>query len=92
MRRRLFVLAMGATTLGSGLLVILWLSRHQASEPDTAWLSDEAPSQRDPLIWAAALLVLGEVAALAGTLHWFGAAPLGDVEAAEAPVALEQAA
>ena len=39
-----------------------------------------------------ALLVLGEVAALAGTLHWFGAAPLGDVEATEAPVALEQAA
>src|SRR5690606_16294811 len=26
-----------------------------------------------------ALLIVGEVAALAGTLHWFGAAPLGNV-------------
>lgn len=56
-----------ATTLGGGLLLILWLSRRHASEPDTAWLSDEAPSQRDPLVWSASLLVLILVlSALAG--------------------------
>ena len=47
-----------AAALGSGLLLVLWLSRRHASEPDTAWLSDETPSERDPLLWAAALLVL----------------------------------
>jgi hypothetical protein len=36
-----------------------------------------------------ALLILGEVAALAEALHWFGAAPLGD---APAPAPLLQAA
>lgn len=34
-----------------------------------------------------ALLILGEVAALAGTLHWFGAAPLGAAAAAIAHAA-----
>ena len=47
-----------AAALGGGLLLVLWLSRRHASEPDTGWLSDEAPSQRDPLVWAAALLAL----------------------------------
>jgi uroporphyrin-III C-methyltransferase/precorrin-2 dehydrogenase/sirohydrochlorin ferrochelatase len=26
-----------------------------------------------------ALLIIGEVAAFANTLHWFGSAPLGDI-------------
>ncbi|WP_291211082.1 hypothetical protein [Hydrogenophaga sp.] len=47
-----------AAMLGGGLLVVLWHSRRHASAPDTAWLSEEAPSKRDPLIWAAVLLVL----------------------------------
>jgi len=47
-----------ATTLGLGLLVILWGSRRQAPEPDSDWLANEAPSQRDPLAWSAVLLVL----------------------------------
>ena len=33
----------------------------------------------DHAVQSPALLVLGEVAALAGTLHWFGAAPVGEV-------------
>jgi 4-amino-4-deoxy-L-arabinose transferase-like glycosyltransferase len=47
-----------ATTLGGGLLLVLWLSRSRATEPDTAWLTAQAPSQRDPLVWATAVLVL----------------------------------
>lgn len=47
-----------AATLGGGLLLILGLSRRHSGEPDTAWLAQEAPSQRDPLVWAALLLVL----------------------------------
>lgn len=47
-----------AAALGGGLLLTLWLSRRHSVEPDTAWLSSEAPSQRDPLTWAALLLVL----------------------------------
>lgn len=41
-----------------------------------------------------ALLVLGEVAALAGKLHWFGAAPVGEVATTRpaGTLALEQAA
>lgn len=41
---------------------------------------------REHAVQSPALLVLGEVAALAGRLHWFGAAPLGDSAAAVAPV------
>ena len=47
-----------AATLGGGLLLILWASRQRAPEPDTAWLTTENPSQRDPLVWSALLLVL----------------------------------
>ncbi len=36
---------------------------------------------------APALLILGEVAALAQTLHWFGAAPLGAPPALHSPIA-----
>ena len=56
-----------AATLGGGLLLVLWRSRRHASEPETAWLSDETTSRHDPLVWAAALLVLIlGVSALAG--------------------------
>lgn len=51
-----------AVTLGGGLLMILWLSRRNQEEPDTLWLTSEAPSQRDPLVWSAVLLVLTVVA------------------------------
>lgn len=44
--------------LGGGLLLVLWHSRRQNSAPDADWLADDARSQRDPLPWAAALLVL----------------------------------
>jgi len=47
-----------ASTLGIGLLLVLWHSRRHASAPDTGWLSDETPSKHDPLAWAAVLLVL----------------------------------
>lgn len=47
-----------AVTLGSGLLLILWLSRRNQDAPDTAWLTSEAPSKRDPLAWSAVLLAL----------------------------------
>ncbi|KRB98901.1 hypothetical protein ASE11_11270 [Hydrogenophaga sp. Root209] len=56
-----------AVTLGGGLLLILWLSRRSQDEPDTSWLTSEAPSQRDPVIWSAALLGLAVAAsALSG--------------------------
>ena len=47
-----------AAMLGGGLLLVLWHSRRQNSAPDADWLADDARSQRDPLPWAAALLVL----------------------------------
>ena len=46
-----------AVTLGSGLLVILWLSRRNPDEADNSLPSSEVP-QRDPLVWSAVLLVL----------------------------------
>ena len=43
----------------------------------TGTLADLADTARAHGVASPALLVLGEVAALAGQLHWFGAAPLG---------------
>jgi 4-amino-4-deoxy-L-arabinose transferase-like glycosyltransferase len=47
-----------AALLGSGLLLILWLSRRDTSTPapETAWLLEAPTSVRDPLLWAALLL------------------------------------
>ncbi len=47
-----------AVMLGTGLLLILWLSRRHQPEPNTQWLTDESPSQRDPLLLSTVLLVL----------------------------------
>ncbi len=41
-------------------------------------LAQLAERARAHAVRAPALLIVGEVAALAGTLHWFGAAPLGE--------------
>ncbi|UNK50707.1 siroheme synthase CysG [Lysobacter sp. S4-A87] len=41
-------------------------------------LADLAERARHYDVQSPALLIIGEVAALAGTLHWFGQAPLGD--------------
>jgi uroporphyrin-III C-methyltransferase/precorrin-2 dehydrogenase/sirohydrochlorin ferrochelatase len=49
-------------------------------------LSTLADDVRRHAIASPALLVVGEVAALAARLHWFGAAPLG------VPAVLERAA
>lgn len=59
-----------AVILGAGLLLILWLSRRHQPEPDTQWLTNETPSQRDPVLWSTLLLVL-VIAASA----WFGHVP-----------------
>ena len=40
-------------------------------------LADLPETARSHQVRSPALLVLGEVAALAGTLHWFGAPPVG---------------
>lgn len=47
-----------AALLGSGLLLILWLSRRDTSTPvpETDWLLEAPASVRDPLLWAALLL------------------------------------
>ncbi len=47
-----------AVMLGAGLLLILWLSRRHQPEPNTQWLTDENPSQPDPLLLSTVLLVL----------------------------------
>ncbi len=49
-------------------------------------LTDLSQLARDHAVQSPALLIVGEVAALAGALHWFGAAPLGtaDVPLADA--------
>src|SRR5690606_7949820 len=52
----------------------------------TGTLRDLALTARAHAVASPALLILGEVAALAGQLHWFGAAPLG------LPAALARAA
>jgi len=41
-------------------------------------LTDLSHLARSYAVQSPALLIVGEVAALAGTLHWFGAAPLGN--------------
>lgn len=47
-----------AFSLGCGLLLILWLSRREAlTTPETDWLLEAPASVRDPLLWAALLLV-----------------------------------
>jgi 4-amino-4-deoxy-L-arabinose transferase-like glycosyltransferase len=58
-----------AALLGSGLLLILWLSRRDTSTPapETAWLLEAPASVRDPLLWAALLL-----AAVFAALAWAG--------------------
>lgn len=43
----------------------------------TGTLTDLSQLARRHAVQSPALLIVGEVAALAGTLHWFGAAPLG---------------
>lgn len=53
-------------TLGGGLLLILWLSRRGQEEPDTSWITSEAPSQRDPLVWSAVLLAVVVAASALG--------------------------
>lgn len=56
-----------ASTLGSGLLLVLWQSRRQVNERGNARISASTSSPNDPLVWAAAWLVLIVVAsALAG--------------------------
>ena len=45
--------------------------------PLANWLARRMPPLRWLIFVLAALLILGEVAALAGTLHWFGAPPVG---------------
>lgn len=47
----------------------------------TGTLGDLAQTARAHAVASPALLILGEVAALAGQLHWFGAAPLGPLPA-----------
>ncbi len=55
-----------ALCVGSGLLTIVALSRHTATEGEPA-----LPWPRQPLIWAAALLVLVIAgAAISGMMHW----------------------
>lgn len=44
----------------------------------TGTLADLAERARHYQVQSPALLIIGEVAALAGKLHWFGQAPLGD--------------
>src|SRR5690606_42104171 len=43
----------------------------------TGTLTDLSQLARRHAVQSPALLIVGEVAALAGTLHWFGTAPLG---------------
>ncbi|KAF1691349.1 uroporphyrinogen-III C-methyltransferase [Pseudoxanthomonas koreensis] len=52
----------------------------------TGTLDDLAETARAHAVASPALLILGEVAALAGQLHWFGAAPLA-ASAAKPPLA-----
>ena len=66
-----------AAMLGSGLLLILWLSRRQQQEPDTLWLTSETPSPSDPLLWSAGLLAL-VIAATA----WSGRFPMPSMQTA----------
>lgn len=66
-----------AAMLGSGLLLILWLSRRQQQEPDTLWLTSETPSPSDPLLWSAGLLAL-VIAASA----WSGRVPMPSMQTA----------
>ncbi len=47
----------------------------------TGTLGDLPQTAREHAVASPALLILGEVAALAGQLHWFGAAPLGPLPA-----------
>ena len=47
----------------------------------TGTLGDLAQTARAHAVASPALLILGEVTALAGQLHWFGAAPLGPLPA-----------
>nr|MDQ3056401.1 siroheme synthase CysG [Pseudomonadota bacterium] len=47
----------------------------------TGTLQELAASARRHAVQSPALLIIGEVAALASNLHWFGAAPLGDAPA-----------
>ncbi|WP_149194908.1 siroheme synthase CysG [Luteimonas suaedae] len=54
---------------------------------------DELPALAERYaVRAPALLILGEVAAFAQTLHWFGAAPLGTAVAGGSPGVLDEAA
>ncbi len=52
----------------------------------TGTLDDLADTARAHAVASPALLILGEVAALAAQLHWFGALPLGPLPA-ELPLA-----
>jgi uroporphyrin-III C-methyltransferase/precorrin-2 dehydrogenase/sirohydrochlorin ferrochelatase len=47
-------------------------------------LSELGQRAREHDVQSPALLIVGEVASLADTLHWFGDAPLRDVPVAEA--------
>ena len=53
----------------------------------TGTLADLAERARIHAVQSPALLIVGEVAALADTLHWFGDAPLGDATGAVAQAA-----
>ncbi|OAG66116.1 uroporphyrinogen-III C-methyltransferase [Xanthomonas floridensis] len=53
----------------------------------TGTLATLAATAQLHAVRAPALLILGEVAALAQTLHWFGAAPLGTPPALHSPIA-----
>lgn len=70
-----------AIVLGSGLLLILWLSRRQPGESDNDGLTDEAPATADPLIWAAVLLVL-----IAGSAALGGQVPQPGLQTAFAAI------
>jgi len=69
-----------AVLLASGLLLVLWFSRRTppSSVPQTDWLLEAPVSGRDPLLWAALLLVavlavaigLGQVPAPALQTPW----------------------
>ncbi|MFA0923120.1 uroporphyrinogen-III C-methyltransferase [Xanthomonas fragariae] len=57
----------------------------------TGTLANLAASAQQHAVHAPALLILGEVAALAGTLHWFGAPPLTAQPPPHSPIATPDA-